>query len=163
MLLKYGIGEDSWESLGQQRYNQYILKEISPEYSLEGLMWSWNSSVLAIWWEELTHWKRPWCWERLREGREGDHRGRDGWMASPTQWTWVWSISRRWWKTGKPGLLQSMGLQRVGQNWATEQQQTQWVQDSDPWSYRLTSCCLAHLWTNSLRYSSQFEQYQNSL
>ena len=55
---------------------------------------------------------RPWCWERLRAGGEGDDRGWDGWMASPTQWTWVWASSGRWWKTGKPGVLQSMGSQR---------------------------------------------------
>ena len=68
------------------------------------------------------HLKRPWCWERLKAGGEGHNRGWDGWM-SPTQWTWVWASSGRWWRTGKPGLLQSMGLQGVGHNWATEQQQ----------------------------------------
>ena len=73
--------------------------------------------------EELSHWKRPWSWERLRAGGEGGDRGWDGWMASPTQWTWVWARSRRWWRTGRPGVLQSMGSQRVGHNWATEQQQ----------------------------------------
>ena len=63
---------------------------------------------------------RPWCWERLRAGGEGDDREWDGWMASPTQWTWVWANSRGQWRTGKPGVLQSMGSQRVGHNWATE-------------------------------------------
>ena len=59
------------------------------------------------------------AWEdRLRAGGEGDHRGWDGWMASPTQWTWVWVSSRSWWWTGRPGMLQSMGWQRVGHNWA---------------------------------------------
>ena len=71
-----------------------------------------------------THWKRPWCWERLKAGGERDNRGWwDGWMASPTQWTWVWASSGRWWRTGKPGVLQSMGLQRVGYDWATERKQ----------------------------------------
>ena len=70
--------------------NQSILKEISPECSFEGLIWSWNSNTLATWCEELTHRKRPWCWEGLRTGGEGDNRGWDGWMASLTQWTWVW-------------------------------------------------------------------------
>ena len=70
--------------------------------------------------EELTHWKRPWCWERLRARGEGHGRGWDGWMASPTRWTWVWARSRSWWWTGKPGLLLSMGLQRVRHDWATE-------------------------------------------
>ena len=86
-----------------------ILKEISPEYSLEGLIWSWNSNTLATWWEELTHWKRPWCWERLKAGGKGDDRWWDGWMAWPTGWMWVWASSRSWWWTGKPGVLQSMG------------------------------------------------------
>ena len=70
--------------------------------------------------EELTHLKRPWCWERLKAGEEGDDRGWDGWMASPTQQTWVWVNSGRWWWTGRPGVLQSMGSQRVGHDWATE-------------------------------------------
>ena len=100
--------------------NQSILGEISPRCSLEGLMLSWNSNTLATWCEELTHWKRPWCWERLKGGGEGDVRGWDGWMASPTQWTWVWINSRSLWWTRKPGMLQTMGLQRVGHNWATE-------------------------------------------
>ena len=69
------------------------------------------------------HWKRSWCWEILRAGGKGNNRGWDGWMASLTQWTWVWISSGRWWRTGKPGMLQSTGSQRVGHNWATEQQQ----------------------------------------
>ena len=73
--------------------------------------------TLATWCEELTPWKRPWCWERVKAGREGDDRGWDGWMASPTRWPWVWASSRSWWWTGKPGVLQSMGSQRVGHNW----------------------------------------------
>ena len=76
---------------------------------------------------ELNYWKRPWCWERLKVGGEGDDRGWDGWMASPTQWTWVWVNSRRWWWTGKPGMLHSMGSQRVRHDWATDQQQRMWV------------------------------------
>ena len=82
--------------------------------------WSWNSNTLATCCQELTHWKRPSCWERLKVGREGDDRRIDGWMESPTQWTWVWLSSRSWWWTGKPGVLQSMGMQRVRYNWATE-------------------------------------------
>ena len=69
-------------------------------------------NTLPTWWEELTHWKRPWCWERLKP-REGDDRGWDGWIASPTWWTWVWTSSGSWWWTGRPGMLQSMGSQRV--------------------------------------------------
>ena len=82
--------------------------------------WSWNSNNLATWCKELTHLKRPWCWERLMAGGEGDDRGWDGWVASPTQWTWVWASSRCWQWTGKPGMLQSMGSQRVGHYWVIE-------------------------------------------
>ena len=74
---------------------------------------------LATWCKEQTHWKRPWHRERLKVGREGDDRGWHGWMALPTQWTWVWVNSGIWWWTGRPGVLQSMGSQRVGHNWAT--------------------------------------------
>ena len=81
--------------------------------------WSWNSNTLATWWEGLTHWKRSWCWERLKTG-EGNDRGWDGWMASLTQWTWVWASSWSWWWTGRPGMLQLMGSQRVRDDWATE-------------------------------------------
>ena len=87
--------------------NQSILKEMSPKYSLEGLML------------KLTYLKRCWCWERLRVG-ELDNRGWDGWITSLTQWTWIWVNSRSWWWTGRPGMLQSMGSQKVRHNWATE-------------------------------------------
>ena len=73
--------------------------------------------------KEPTHWKRPWCWEKLKPGGEGGSREWDGWMASPTQWTWVWANSGSWWWTGKPGVLQSMGSPRVGHDLKTEQQQ----------------------------------------
>ena len=77
-------------------------------------------NTLAIWCEELTHWKRPWCWEGLGAGGEGDDRGWDGWMASLTRWTWVCVNSGSWWWTGRPGVLWFMGSQRVGHDWATE-------------------------------------------
>ena len=80
----------------------------------------WNASTLATWCKELTHLKRPWCWERLRAGGEGDYGGWDGWMASPTRWAWVWVSSGSWWWTGRPGVLWFMGSQRVRQDWATE-------------------------------------------
>ena len=70
--------------------------------------------------EEMTHWKRPWCWEGLGVGGKGDNRGWDGWMVSPTWWTWVWVNSRCWWWTGRPGVLRFMGLPRVRHNWMTE-------------------------------------------
>ena len=102
-----------------RRSNQSILKEISPEF-WKDWCWRWGSNTLATWCEELTYWKRPWCWGRLKVGGEGDDRGWDGWMASPIQWTWVWVSSGSWWWTWKPGVLQSMGSQRVGHDWATE-------------------------------------------
>ena len=103
-------------------------KEIQPVHSKGdqswGVLWkdwclSWNSSTLATSCEELIHWKRLWCWEGLWAGGEGDDRGWDGWMASLTQWMWVWVISRSWWWTGRPDLLRFMGSQRVG-HWVTE-------------------------------------------
>ena len=94
-----------------RRSNQSILKEISPEYSLEGLMLKLKLQYFRPWCEEPTHWRRPWCWERLRAGGEGDDRGWDGWMASPTQWMWVWVNSGSWWWTGRPGMLRFMGSQ----------------------------------------------------
>ena len=74
-------------------------------------------------WVEPTLWKRPWCWERLNSGREGDNRGWAGCMKSPIQWTWTWVNSGRWWGTGRPGMLQTMGSQRVIHNLVAEQQQ----------------------------------------
>ena len=121
MLLNCGVGEDSWETLGLQR-------DLTSQSSMKSVLnihwkdwcWNWNSNTLAIWCEELTHWKRPWCWERLKAEGEGDDRGWDGWMASPTQWTWVWVNSGSWGWTGRPGMLQSMVSRRVGHNWVTE-------------------------------------------
>ena len=88
-----------------RRSNLSILKEINPEYSLEGLMVKLKSNTLATWCEELTYWKKHWCYERLRAGGEGSHREWNGWMASLTQWTWVWASSGRQRRTGKPGVL----------------------------------------------------------
>ena len=128
MLLNCGVGEDSWESLGLQG------DPTSPFWrrSVLGVLWKewcncWNSSTLTTSCEELTHWKRLWCWEGLGAGEEGDDRGWDGWMASPTWWTWVWVNSGRWWWTGKPGVLQFMGSQRAGHDLATELNRTQGI------------------------------------
>ena len=82
------------------------------EYSLQGLMLKLKLQYFGTWFKELTHWKRPWCWKRLRTWREVSDRGWDGFMALPTQWTWVWANSGRLWKTRKPDVLQSLGLQR---------------------------------------------------
>ena len=109
----------SWTA---RRSNQSILKEFSPEYSLERLMLKLKLQYFGHLKgrENGTHLKGPWCWEGLKAGGEGDDRGWDGWMPSPTRWAWVWVGSGSWWLTGKPGMLQSRGSQRVGHNWATE-------------------------------------------
>ena len=96
---------------------------------------------LATWCEELTHLKRPWCWEWLKAGGEGDDRGWDGW--SPTQWTWVWASSRSWWWTGKPGVLQSMGLHKVGHDWQTELNIKMFIN-----SFMITKTCI-YFWLYS--------------
>ena len=114
MLLNCGVREDSWVSLGLQG-DPTCHSERKSVLNIHGKdwCWSWNSSSLAAWCEELTHWKRPWCQERLKAGEEGDDRGWDGWMASPMWWMWIWAGSRGWWWTGKPGVLQSMGSQEL--------------------------------------------------
>ena len=109
-----------------RRSNQSILKEVSPEYSLERLT---EAETPILWPPDETHWKRPWCWERFKAGGEGDRRGWGGWMASPTQWTWVWVNSGSWWWTGRPGVLQSVGLRRVGHDWVTEMN---WIEEVLP-------------------------------
>ena len=91
--------------------------------------WSWNSNTLATSCKELTHWKRPWCWERWKSRGERDNRGWDDWMASPTQWIWVWVDSECWWWTGRPAMLRFMGSQRVGHNWVTELNWTEILED----------------------------------
>ena len=102
-----------------KRSNPSIIKEISPGYSLEGLMLKLKLQYFGHLMRRTDYWKRSWCWERLEAGGEWDDRGWDGWIASPTQWIWVWASSRSWWWTGKTGVLQSMGSQRVGHGWAT--------------------------------------------
>ena len=102
-----------------QRVTVFTLyPEISPECSLEGLMLKLKLQSFGYLMKGTDSWKRPWRWERLRAGGEGDDRGWDGWMASPTQWTWVW-VNWSWWWTGRPGLLRLMGSQRVRHDWAT--------------------------------------------
>ena len=113
MLLTCGVGEDSWKSFGLQG-------DPTSQSHWKDWCWSWNSNTLATWCDELTHWKRSWCWERLKAGGEGDDRGWDGWVASLTGWTWVWVSSGSWWWTAKPGELQSMGSKRIGHDWVTE-------------------------------------------
>ena len=121
MLLNCGVREDSSKSLGLQgdptspSQRKSVLNIHWKEWC-----WSWSFNNLATWCKELTHWKRPWCWERLKVGGEGDDRGWDGWMESLSWGTWIWISSGSSWWTGKPGVLQSMGSQRVRHDWVTE-------------------------------------------
>ena len=121
MLLNCGVGEDSWESLGY--------KEIQPFHPKRDQFWVFivktdvEAETPILWSPDAKSWpwlKRPWFCERLKEGRKGDDRGWDVWMASLTQWTWVWVTSSSWWWTGRPGVLQFVGLQRVRHDWVTE-------------------------------------------
>ena len=127
ILLNCSVGEDSWESLElqgdptSQSSRKWVLNIPWKDWC-----WSWNSNTLTAWCEKLTHWKRPWCWERLKVGGEGDDRGWDGWMASLTQWTWVWLNSGSWWWTRKPSMLQSTGSQKLNIN-----EQLNWIASSD--------------------------------
>ena len=111
VLSNCGAREDSFcKSLRQQGdQTSQMLKEINPEHSLEELTLKLQYFACS---KELTRWKRPWCWERLREGEEGK-RGWDGRMAWLIQWTWIWANSRRQWRTGESGKLQSMGSQSL--------------------------------------------------
>ena len=107
-----------------------------------------NLQYFHHWCKELTHLKRPWCWERLKAGGEGDNRGWDGWMASLTRWRWVWVNSGSWWWTGRPGVLQSIVSQRVGHNWVTELNWTEllYVRNSFEFSTCINSLLTAALW-----------------
>ena len=121
MLLNCGVGEDSWESLEQQGDpTSPSERKLVLNIHWKDWCWNWNSNTLATWYEELTHWKRPWSWERLKAGGKGDDREWDGWMASPTGWTWVWASSRSWCWAGKSGVLQSMRFQSIGHDWVAE-------------------------------------------
>ena len=103
-----------------RRSNQSILKEISPGISLEGMMLKLKLQYFGHLMWRVDSLERLWCWEGLGAGGEGDDRGWDGWMASLTWRTWVWVNSGSWWRTGRPGVLQFVGSQRVGHDWVTE-------------------------------------------
>ena len=119
MLLKCGVGEEFWESLGLQG---------GPPVHPKDQSWVFigrtdvEADTPILWPPDVKSWhlKSPWCWERLKARGEWDNRGWDGWMASPTQWTWVWVKSGSWWWIGRPDMVGSMGLPRVGHDWATE-------------------------------------------
>ena len=117
MLFNGGLGEDSWESL-------VLIQLVHPKGNQ---FWIFIGKTGAkakapiVWPPDVKNWlnwKRSWCCGRLKEGGKGEDRGWNGWMASPTQWTWVWVNSGSWWWTGKPGMLWSVGLQTVGHDWA---------------------------------------------
>ena len=103
-----------------RRSNQFILKEISPGCSLKGMMLKLKLQYFGHLMWKADSLERLWCWDGLETGVKGDNRGWNGWMASPTRWTWVWMNSGSWWWTGRPGMLRFMGSQRVGHDWATE-------------------------------------------
>ena len=111
MLLNCGVGKDSWESLD--------CKEIQPVHPKGDQSWVFigrtdaEAETTILWPPDAKNWhlKRPWCWERMKAGGEGDYRGWDCWMASLTQWTWVWVKSGSWWWTGRSGMPQFMGSQ----------------------------------------------------
>ena len=147
MLLNCGVGENSWESLGLQGDpTSPSLRRSVLGVHWKDWCWSWNSNTLATWCKELTHLKRPWYWERFRAGGEGDDRGWDDWMASPTQWTLVWVDSRNWWWTGRPGMLQFMGSQRVRHDWVTELN----------WNNKKITTHIIMDWTVSLKWYAEF-------
>ena len=140
VLLNTGVGEDLRVPWTARKSNQSILKEISPEYSLEGLMLKLKLQYFG---HLMTHWnwltgKDPHAGKGGRQEEKGITEW-DGWMASPTQWTWVWASSGSWWWTREPGVLQSMGLQRVKHNWVTELNWVSWKQLKNPFHLELSS------------------------
>ena len=137
-----------WTARGS---NQSILKEISPEYSLEGLMLKLKLQYFGHLMQPL---KRPWCWERLKVEGEGDNRGWDDWMASPTLWTWVWVSSGSWWWTGRPGVLQSMGLQ--SRTWLSDCTELNWTIWSSNSTFRhIPQITASRSWRDSAQPLSQ--------
>ena len=126
MPSNHHAGEDWWESLGQKDQTSQSLGKSTLNTRWKYWCWIWNSSILVIWCEQLTQWKSPWCWERLRAEEEGIRRW-DGWMPSPMQWTWTWANFGRWWVTEKTGVLQRVAKNLWGHKesnkWTTEQQQ----------------------------------------
>ena len=120
--------------------------------ALEGMMLKLKLQYFGHLCEELTHWKRLWCWEGLGTGGEGDDRGWDGWMASRTRWMWVWVNSGSWWWTGRPGVLRFMLSQRVVHNWATELNWTDFLISIAFFRFLIPICSLLHF----------LDLYQNS-
>ena len=150
MLLNCGVGEDSLGLQGDP--TSPFWRRSALGFLWKEWCWSWNSGTLATSCEELTHWKRLWCWEGLGTGEEGDDRGRDGWMASLSRWTRVWVNSGSWWWTGSPGMLRFMGSQ--GQTRLSDWTELNWMaMKSSPLMMKF--CCslqnsfLASVWKSS--------------
>ena len=114
------LGKTLESPLDCKRSNQLILKVISPEYSLEGLMLRLKLQYFGHLMQKTDSFEKTLMLARLKAGGEGDDRGWDGWITSPTRWTWVWVNSKSWWWTGRSGVLQSMRSQRVWHDWVTE-------------------------------------------
>ena len=141
MLLNCGVGEDSSESHGLQgdptspSYRKSVLN-----IHWKGWCWSWNSNNLATWCEELTHWKRPWCWEGLGQEEKG--------MTEDEMAGWHHQLDAHefgsWWWTGRPDVLWFMGLQRVGHNWMTELNWT--VSSTNIWHRFIINKFFLHMW-----------------
>ena len=153
MLLNCGVGEDSWESLGLQGVPPVHPKRDQPWVFIGRTDVEAETPILSLatWCKELTHLKRPWCWERLRAGEQGDDKGWDGWMASPTQRTWVLVKSRSCWWTWRPGVLWFMGLQRVRLDWATE---LNWMR-----TWKQPRCASTDEWIKKLWYAYTMDYY----
>ena len=132
-----------WVPWTARRSNQSILKEIIPECSLEGLMLKLKLQYSNTWGEELTHWKRPRCWERLNVGGEGDNRGCDGWLASPTRWTWVWVCSGSWSWTGS--LAAAVHGVAKGLTWLSDWTELNWTSETN---FKISLFQIA-IWTGS--------------
>ena len=120
-----------------RRSNQSFLKEISPGCSLEGLKLKLKLQYFGHLMRRVDSLEKTLMLGGMGAGREGDDRGWDGWMASPTRWIWVWVNSGSWWWTGRPGALQFMGSQRVGHDWVTE---LNWTEDSIVYKVKVTLC-----------------------
>ena len=141
MLLNCGVGEDSWESLGLQRdqTNQSWRKStLNMNIHWKDWCWGWSSNTLATWCKQPTCWKRPWCWEILKAGREGDDRGWDGLMVSLTRWAWVWVNSGSWWWQGGPACCDSWGCK--------ESDMTEWLNWTDHSSWKNCAQILVKGW-----------------
>ena len=135
-ILEWSTEQISWESLrqqGDQTSQSYRKSTLSIHW--KDWCWGWSSNTLGTWCEEPTHWRRHWCWERVKAEEEEGDKGWDGWMASPIQWTWTWANSRRWWRTGRPGVLKWQSWTQLGDRTTTKKQysRTRVGKSHSPW------------------------------